>query len=102
MITNLAIGRLGGGWLPLVSIVSGLPDADSVAFSMSHAERAGLITLDWAGLNVVLGALSNTVMKLLLVLSLGHRGLFRQCLPAFLVIVATGIVAIVCYYGLGA
>ncbi|MCY2995584.1 MAG: MgtC/SapB family protein [Planctomycetota bacterium] len=100
MLTHLAISDLGSGWLPLVSLVSGLPDADAVAFSMSQAERAGLISLDWAGFNVVLGALANTFMKLLLVLLLGHRDLFKQLLPIFLLIAATGIVTTFCYYDL--
>lgn len=100
MITHLAIGRLGGAWLPLVSLVSGLPDADAVAFSMSHAERAGLISLDWAGFNVVVGALANTFMKLLLVLLLGHRGLFKQLLPVFLLMAVSGLVTVFCYYDL--
>jgi len=46
-------------------------------------EHAGLVSLDWASFNLVLGALSNTFMKLLLVFSLGHRGLFKQLLLSF-------------------
>ena len=46
------------------AIVSGLTDADAIAFSLSDAQRSGLISLDWAAFNVVLGALSNTFMKL--------------------------------------
>jgi uncharacterized membrane protein (DUF4010 family) len=101
MITHWAIAHLGGAWLPLVTLVSGLPDADAVAFSMSQAERLGLISVDWAAFNVVLGTLANTFMKLLLVLSLGHRELFRRVLPAFLLIATTGIIAASCYYDLG-
>ncbi|MBL7043904.1 MAG: MgtC/SapB family protein [Pirellulaceae bacterium] len=100
MVTRLAITYLGEQWLPLVAIVSGLTDADAIAFSVSNGQQAGLITLDWASFNLVLGALSNTFMKLFLVLFLGHRGLFKQLLLAFLVIGATGIVTMFLYYDL--
>ena len=98
MVTRLAIRYLGVHWLPLVAIVSGLTDADAIAFSVSNDQQAGLITLDWASFNLVLGALSNTFMKLFLILFLGHRGLFKQLLLAFLVIGATGIVTMFVYY----
>jgi hypothetical protein len=58
--------------------------------------------LDWASFNLVLGALSNTFMKLFLVLGLGHRGLFRQLLGSFLIVGAVGIVTMLLYYDLGA
>jgi uncharacterized membrane protein (DUF4010 family) len=102
MVTRLAIRYLGVQWLPLVAIVSGLTDADAIAFSVSNDQQAGLITLDWASFNLVLGALSNTFMKLFLILFLGHRGLFKQLLLAFLVIGATGIVTIFLYYDVSA
>jgi uncharacterized membrane protein (DUF4010 family) len=102
MATRLAITYLGDRWLPLVAFVSGLTDADAIAFSVSDAEQAGLITLDWASFNVVLGALSNTFMKLVLVLVLGHRALFRQLLVAFLIVGAIGIVTMLFYYDFGA
>ena len=82
-------------------MVSGLTDADAIAFSVSDSERAGLITLDWASFNLVLGALSNTFMKLFLIFSLGHRGLFKRVLVSFLIIGAAGIVTMVLYYDLG-
>ncbi len=102
MVTRLAITYLGEAWLPVVAIVSGLTDADAIAFSLSDAQRSGLISLDWASFNVVLGALSNTFMKLFLVLSLGHRDLFKQLLLSFLVMGAAGIVTMLLYYDLGA
>lgn len=101
MVTRLAITYLGNAWLPLVAIVSGLTDADAIAFSVSDAQHAGLISLDWASFNIVLGALSNTFMKLFLVLTLGHRGLFKHLLLAFIVIGAAGITTMALYYDLG-
>ena len=101
MVTRLAITYLGEAWLPVVAIVSGLTDADAIAFSVSDAERAGLISLDWASFNVVLGALSNTFMKLFLVYALGHRGLFKHLLLSFLIMGAAGIVTMLLYYDFG-
>jgi len=98
MVTRLAIEYLGNAWLPLVSFVSGLTDADAIAFSLSNAQQEGLISLDWAAFNLVLGAIANTFMKLFLVFGLGDRGLFKNLLAAFLMISATGIGTIFLYY----
>ncbi len=101
MVTRLATSYLGNEWLPLVAIVSGLTDADAIAFSLSSLQHAGLVPLDWASFNLVLGALSNTFMKLILIFSLGHRTLFRQLLLPFLVVGAVGLVTMFLYYDLG-
>ncbi len=101
MVTRLAITYLGEAWLPVVAIVSGLTDADAIMFSLSDAERSGLISLDWASFNVVLGALSNTYMKLFLAFSLGHREFFKHLFVSFLVMGVVGIVTMFLYYDLG-
>ena len=93
MFTRLAITYLGDTWLPLVALISGLTDADAIAFSVSDAEQAGLISLDWAAFNVVLGATANTFMKLFLVLTLGDRQLFKNLLGAVLIITASGLIS---------
>ena len=98
MVTRLAISYLGESWLPAIAVVSGLTDADAIAFSLSDAQQAGIISLDWASFNLVLGALSNTFMKLFLVFTLGHRGLFKNLAAAFLIIGAAGILTMYFYY----
>jgi uncharacterized membrane protein (DUF4010 family) len=102
MATRLATTYLGNQWLPAVAIVSGLTDADAIAFSLSSLEHAGLISTDWASFNLVLGALSNTFMKLFLVLGLGDRRLFRHLLASFLLVGAVGLATMFLYYDLGA
>ncbi|OGT72810.1 MAG: hypothetical protein A2W76_02060 [Gammaproteobacteria bacterium RIFCSPLOWO2_12_47_11] len=102
VVTRLATTYLGNTWLPLVAIVSGLTDADAIAFSISDAQQAGIITTEWASFNLVLGALSNTFMKLFLVFTLGHRDLFKHLLISFLVIGASGIITMIFYYDLSA
>ena len=101
MLTRLATTYLGNAWLPAVAVVSGLTDADAIAFSLSNLHRAGLVSTEWASFNLVLGALSNTFMKLFLVFTLGHRQLFAQLLVAFLIVGAAGIITMVLYYDLG-
>jgi uncharacterized membrane protein (DUF4010 family) len=100
MITRLATYYLGEAWLPLVAVVSGLTDADAIAFSLSSLHKAELINVDWASFNLVLGAISNTFMKLFLVLGLGHRILFRNLLVSFLIVGAVGIITMFLYYDL--
>jgi uncharacterized membrane protein (DUF4010 family) len=94
MATRFAMVYLGDRWLPVVAVVSGLTDADAIAFSLSDAEQSGIVTRSWAAFNLVLAALSNTVMKVFLVLGVGHRGLFRYVLGAVLLMAATGGVVV--------
>jgi len=98
MVTRLAITYLGEAWLPVVALVSGLTDADAIAFSVSDAQQDGLITLDWAAFNAVLGAIANTFMKLMLVYSLGHKGLFMKLLGPVLIIGCAGLGSAFFYY----
>ncbi len=98
MLTRLATVYLGNRWLPLMAIFSGLVDADAIAFSLSDAQKVGIISLDWASFNLVLGALSNTFIKLLLVFFMGHRQLFRQLLITFLLVGTAGFCTTMLYY----
>lgn len=100
MLTRLATSYLGDRWLPLVALVSGLVDADAIAFSLSDAQKAGIISLDWASFNLVLGALANTMVKLFFVYTLGHRRLFRQLALSFTVVSVIGIITTLIYYEL--
>lgn len=98
VLTRLATVYLGDRWLPVVSIVSGLVDVDAIAFSLSDAQKSGIISMDWAGLNLVIGAISNTIVKLFYVYTLGARRLFRQLAIAFMIVCASGIITVAFYY----
>jgi uncharacterized membrane protein (DUF4010 family) len=102
MVTRLAITYLGEAWLPVVALVSGLTDADAIAFSVSDAQQDGLITLDWAAFNAVLGAIANTFMKLMLVYSLGDKGLFKKLFGPVVIIGCAGLGSAFLYYDLSA
>ena len=98
MVTRLAITYLGEAWLPVVALVSGLTDADAIAFSVSDAQQDGLISLDWAAFNAVLGAIANTFMKLMLVYSLGDKGLFKKLIGPVIIIGVAGLGSAFLYY----
>jgi uncharacterized membrane protein (DUF4010 family) len=98
VVTRLAITYLGDNWLPAVTLLSGLTDADAVSFSVSSAHLGGLITLDWAAFNAVLGAIANTLMKVILVALLGTRGLLKYVLVDLLVLCAAGLGTAFFYY----
>jgi uncharacterized membrane protein (DUF4010 family) len=102
IFTRLATHYLGDAWLPVIALVSGLTDADAIAFSVSSLEAAGLIHIDWASFNLMLGAISNTFMRLFLVFGLGDRSLFKKRLLPFLIIGITGLATTLVYYDLAA
>lgn len=102
MVTRLAITYLGEAWLPAVALVSGLTDADAIAFSVSDAQQDGLISLDWAAFNAVLGAIANTFMKLMLVYSLGDKGLFKKLIGPVVIIGIAGLGSAFIYYDFSA
>ena len=99
MLTRAATHYLGEAWLPAVALISGLTDADAIAFSISDAHLSELISLRWASFYLVLGAIANTLMKLALVFLLADRGLFRTLLAPFLIIGGVGVVTGLAYYG---
>jgi uncharacterized membrane protein (DUF4010 family) len=99
ILTRTATHYLGDAWLPVVSVISGLTDADAIAFSISDAHHSGWISLRWASLNLVLGAISNTVMKLGLVFMLADRQLFRSLVLPFAAISAIGLITTFFLYG---
>jgi uncharacterized membrane protein (DUF4010 family) len=101
VLTRLATIYLGDRWLPVVSAVSGLVDVDAIAFSLSDAQKAGIISLDWAGLNLVIGAISNTLVKLFYVFMLGDRRLFRRLAVSFIIVCISGVITVCFYYDYG-
>ncbi|MCG6868858.1 MAG: DUF4010 domain-containing protein [Gammaproteobacteria bacterium] len=99
MLTRTATHYLGDAWLPAVALISGLTDADAIAFSVSDAHQSEWISLRWASFNLVLGAIANTLMKLALVFFLAERSLFRSLVAPFAVIGGVGLITIFVYYG---
>ena len=100
VLTHTATVYLGAAWLPLVAFVSGLTDADAIAFSLSHAHQSGGITTTWASFNLVIGTIANTLMKLFLIFTLGDRQLFYRVARSFILIALSGMITMFFYYDL--
>jgi uncharacterized membrane protein (DUF4010 family) len=79
--------------LYLVAAVAGLTDVDAITLSMAEYARAGN-ALTLAAAAIVVAALSNTLVKCGLVLTLGSPALRTRLAGATAVIVVTGLAAI--------
>jgi uncharacterized membrane protein (DUF4010 family) len=77
------------------SALAGLADVDAISLSMAElAGAAGGVVTSTAARAVVLAAISNTIVKGGIAISLGSKSLRRALLPPFLVMLVTsGVVA---------
>lgn len=93
----LVIGRtaslyFGNTGVYLSSIMAGIADVDAITLSMAELSRAGNgLDIAVAARSVVLAALSNTVVKGMMVVSLGSMELRRHFLPGFVLIFLVGV-----------
>jgi uncharacterized membrane protein (DUF4010 family) len=74
------------------SILAGLADVDAITLSLTELSNRSEISLEIAGLAVVLATMSNTVVKGSIVIFTGHPSLRKAILPGFLLILAAGII----------
>ncbi len=82
------------------SALAGLADVDAVALSVAElANQAGGLGLATAGRAVVIAALANTVAKGALIFVTGTRTLGRVVAPAFVLMLAVGLAAILFIQG---
>lgn len=82
---------LGDTGLYISSIASGLADADALTLSIAQLSQSGSVGITVAGRALVLGALSNTVVKGGIVLFVGTGRLRRAVLPGILLMLAVGM-----------
>ena len=80
--------------LYLVAAVAGMTDVDAVTLSMTDYARRLPDALTVASAGVTIAALSNTVVKCMLVFALGSRVLANKLLVATLVILSGGLAAL--------
>jgi uncharacterized membrane protein (DUF4010 family) len=78
-LVKVASLHLNPLWVYGVSLVSGLTDMDAIAISSAQAALNGTLPVDVAANCIVIGALSNTVVKAGLALALGAPG-FRRAI----------------------
>jgi uncharacterized membrane protein (DUF4010 family) len=75
------------------AIVSGMADLDAITLSMATLTNQGELTTDVASQAIVLAAVSNTVVKALIVISTGTAMLRNAILPAVPLMVAVALAA---------
>lgn len=80
--------------LYLLAAVAGLTDVDAITLSMSEYGRQSAEGLTTAAVAIIIAALSNTVVKCVLVYTLGARALANKVLLATAAILTAGIISI--------
>ena len=73
------------------SLASGLADVDAITLSMTELSRSGNVILEVAERAIVLAAVSNTVVKGVIVFSSGSKALRRALFPGFVLILAAAV-----------
>ncbi len=74
------------------SAVAGLANSDAITLSLTELAKKNEVGFNIAGLAIVLATMSNTLVKGVIVLSIGHTNLRKVVLPGFLLILAAGII----------
>lgn len=85
-LTRVGAAYFGSAGIHLVSFLSGLTDMDAIALSLTQLTTSSGLALSLAAKGIVIGALSNTILKLIFALSFGTRALKK---PVALVFGAT-------------
>lgn len=86
----------GDAGVYISSVIAGLADIDAIALSMADlSSRPGGLSSDIAGRAIMIAALANTFAKGGIVLFTGSPALRRALLPGFLLMLGTGIVALI-------
>jgi uncharacterized membrane protein (DUF4010 family) len=88
------LGYLQQGLLPL-AFVSGLTDLDAISLSVAGSHRDAAIELTLAARAILTAAISNTILKTGLAVTLGSPALRRQLLVVMILTVAGGVVGFV-------
>jgi uncharacterized membrane protein (DUF4010 family) len=91
LVSKAAHMYLLGAGLYLSSFLSGLADVDAITLSVAELSHSGSLVLDVGGRAIVLAAMSNTLVKGIIVWMSGSRALRWTLLPGFLLMAVTGI-----------
>lgn len=92
LVSRAAQEYLGNTGIYVSSIVAGMADVDAIALSMAELSRfGGSLELNTAAQAIVLAAMSNTITKGGIVLTIGSASLRRALLPGLVLMPVTGI-----------
>ena len=81
---------LGGAGLYIAGALAGLTDVDAISLSMANMAQQDPANIDAAARAVIIAALSNTVVKAGMAVSMGSIPLRKRMLPFSILIVVTG------------
>jgi uncharacterized membrane protein (DUF4010 family) len=92
--TRAAQAELGDQGLRVAGLVGGLVDVDSVALAATRLKQQGLASQGSTAQTYILATLSNLAFKLGVTFVVGGRALASRVLPAFAVIAALTVAAL--------
>ncbi|MES0491024.1 MAG: MgtC/SapB family protein [Leptospirales bacterium] len=85
--------QFGDTGIYVLSFLSGISDVDAITLTLARMTRAGEITSNVATMAVVIAALTNTLVKALLVIFIARGFMGKSIAIAFSIIIATGVIA---------
>jgi uncharacterized membrane protein (DUF4010 family) len=91
IVANAARLYFGDAGIYVSSAAAGLADVDAITLSLAQLTKTGEIAASTASRAIVLAVVSNTIVKGLMVLFLGTRGLRNVVLPGLLVILVVAL-----------
>ncbi len=91
LLSRVADLYLGDAGVYISAIISGVADVDAITLSMAQLSNDGSLAMETAARAIVLATMSNTVVKGVIVLTVGVIALRRVFWPGFLAILAAGL-----------
>ena len=101
LASKAATEYLGTGGTYVAGLLAGTTDVDAITLSMANLAKEGTVDPPVAATTILLGALSNTLVKGGLAVGLGGWKLGRRVLAAFALILAAGAASLGVVWTLG-
>lgn len=99
-VAKAAQTYLGSGGLYASAILAGLTDVDAITLSVTDLHRSGLDT-GVAALAITLAAVTNTIVKSTMALTIGGKALGRSVVPILGGALVAGAVAFLAHHSMG-
>lgn len=93
LAANAAREWAGDAGIYLLSLVSGIADTDAITLSLAELARGG-ITAQLATQGIVIAAVTNTAVKLGMVVAIGGRGMAVPAIAGMAPMIAVGVAAL--------
>jgi uncharacterized membrane protein (DUF4010 family) len=92
IVVEFAQSFLGSSGVYLASFLTGLTDVDAITLSVTGRANTGQLSLDVAGMAVIIAAIMNTVSKGAITYFSGSPELRRPVIRAFIIMILVGVV----------